>query len=257
MKHFRAKTIATTSIAAGGAALMFFFDPSRSKKRRTLVRDKAAKFARHGASSLAKAGRDLSHRTHGVIAETRSRVFCVSSSDEVVLSERIRSKLGRLTSYPIVIEVSMTGGDATLRGDVLESELDPLLSGIRDVPGVRKVRNELRAHKTTEGVPGLQGSQRNSGDSRVLQTWTTPGARMFVGLAGSALTLYGARKRGALAKLAGTVGIGLLGGELASIATTKRIQESQPGNTTSKIPASPQSIEQEPFEIAAKHEEWK
>jgi hypothetical protein len=76
---------------------------------------------------------------------------------------------------------------------------------------------------------------------------------MLAGLAGTGLTLYGTRKQGLFARLAGTVGLALLGGELVSIANTK----SPSSHTKPKSPTSPQSTEQEPFELAAKHEEWK
>ena len=250
--------IAATSVAAAGAgaALMFFFDPARGKRRRALVRDKAAKVARESSRSFLRATRDLGHRTQGVVAETRSQILPGPASDDVVLVERIHSKLGRIVSHPSAIDVVASNGSVTLRGDVLEAEVRDLVSRVSSIRGVVATRNELRSHAKAEGVPRLQGLNNGRERTDTRGIWATPGTRMLVGFAGGALSFYGARKRGPLAKLFEIVGLGLLGGELTAIGLSRVSRTSTKGNGRGNIlPASPLSNSDQ--ERIAKHEEWK
>ena len=48
-------------------------------------------------------------------------------------------------------------GDVTLRGPVLDTEIDGLLHAVRAVPGVRAVLNQLELHSRPGNIPGLQG----------------------------------------------------------------------------------------------------
>jgi osmotically-inducible protein OsmY len=54
------------------------------------------------------------------------------------------------------IDVVAEQGRVTLRGSVLSSELDDVLSTARKVRGVERVDNQLDVHATPGGVPGLQ-----------------------------------------------------------------------------------------------------
>ena len=210
--------IAATSIAAAGAgaALMFFLDPNRGRARRAEVQNKTTRIARKTRQSLAMATRDLGHRAQGMLAESWSRISNERESDNAVLVERVRSKMGRSVTYPGAIDVWASNGTVGLRGDVLQSELDDLLSSIRSVRGVKDVRSQLRTHSNSEGVPGFQGRDDGAQKPGMLETWRTPGSRMLVGATGGLLTLYGAKKGGPLGKVLGVVGLGLLSSELAT-----------------------------------------
>lgn len=204
------KFLTTSASAAGiGAAAMFFLDPDRGNRRRALVRDKTAGAATRTGRLFRKASRDLEHRAEGAIAEARSRLK-PEWVDDAVLVERIRSKMGRAVSHPGAIDVSVSSGCATLRGDVLQSELSDLMSTLYSLPGVRHVRNKLRAHSNDTTFSTLQGGRRDHHANH------TPRVRLAVGATGGAMAVYGMKRRGTLGKVLGTVGASLLGSEVAN-----------------------------------------
>ena len=142
-----------------GAGLMFLLDPARGARRRALVRDKAVR-ARHKLSDgFGATTRDLGNRARGTLAGFRSRWRQEDVGDEI-LHERIRSAVGRVVSHPGAIEVDVVGGRVTLRGSVLEQELDDLLDAVRRVRGASDVTNELEVHPSADNVPSLQGGGR-------------------------------------------------------------------------------------------------
>src|SRR6185437_6939960 len=108
---------------------MFMLDPSRGKRRRGLVRDKALAAARGVYRGMGKTARDLEHRAYGLAAETKSKIKHEAIIDDVLIA-RIRSKLGRLVSHPHEIEVSASGGVARLSGRVHLKEVVELLEGV-------------------------------------------------------------------------------------------------------------------------------
>jgi len=195
---------------------MFLLDPDQGNRRRAFVRDKAIGVARVTGRSLRKASRDLSNRTRGVIAETRSRISPDSGSDDEILAERVRSKIGRIVSHPAAIQVSANNGTVTLRGDALQSEVRDLMSRVYSIRDVRDVRNELHTHASSAGISNLQGQQREMPQSFLPRTLRAPGTRMLLGASGGALAVYGATSRNTLGKILATAGLALLTGEIAT-----------------------------------------
>jgi len=99
----------------------------------------------------------------------------------------------------------------TLRGPILEHELEGLLDCVADVAGVSQVRNELEPHRTAQGTPGLQGGVHRPGHRfELLQRSWSPSARLFAGLGGAAALLYCLKRRDVLSATVGTTGFGLL-----------------------------------------------
>ncbi len=82
-----------------GTGLMYLFDPDRGKRRRALLRDKVVWAKQKSAEEIETTARDLSNRASGIAASIRSR-FTSDEADDVVLVERVRSKLGRIVSHP-------------------------------------------------------------------------------------------------------------------------------------------------------------
>jgi osmotically-inducible protein OsmY len=140
----------------GGAGLMYLLDPDRGARRRALVRDQAARAKHKLEEGLDATARDLGNRARGTVAELRSR-FRREMVDDAILHERVRSEIGHAVSHPSAIDVSVSDGRVTLKGPVLEHELDDLLRAVGRVRGVSEVRNELEVHREAEGVPSLQG----------------------------------------------------------------------------------------------------
>lgn len=197
-----------------GAALMYFLDPERGRRRRAKARDQLAR-ARHVAvDGLGATGRDLRYRTAGVLAragsECRYRIAGERVSD-VVLVERVRSRIGRAVTHPSEIEVTADRGRVTLTGPVLASEVHELLAAVRGVHGVRGVENRLQARRQPGHMPGLQGAGRaRSRRPGPLQRNWSPATRTAAAAGGAALALYGLGRGGATGLAAGAAGTALL-----------------------------------------------
>jgi uncharacterized membrane protein len=184
--------------AGVGAGIMYLLDPDRGRRRRALVRDKVVRGVHALGDALDTTSRDLRNRTRGVIAELRPRRDTGPVSD-VVLEERVRSALGGPVRHPRSIGVTVRDGRVTLRGPVLADEVPVLLRRVSAVSGVTEVDNQLDVHATAADVPGLQGEGRRgrAGDQfELLQSQWSPTARLFMGLAGGALTALGLRRHG-------------------------------------------------------------
>jgi uncharacterized membrane protein len=198
-----------TAFSLGGAA-MYLFDPDRGRRRRALIRDKLRHSAHRVESAISVTSSDLQNRAEGIRAAVR-QLFAKETPDDQILVARVRSKIGRVVSHPSALEVSADNGVVRLRGPILEHEVENLLESVSDVAGVSHVRNELEAHRTAQGVPGLQGGVHRPGHKfELLQKNWSPSARLFAGLGGAAALLYCSRRRDPLGLAVGTTGFGLL-----------------------------------------------
>ena len=190
-----------------GAGLMYIFDPDRGRRRRATARDAAHHLANAFDDAVGKTSRDLSNRARGLASELNSIFRCEEADDDVV-TERIRSKLGRAVSHPHAIQVAVNQGRVTLSGQILPSEVDQLLKRVWSVRGVTGVENRLEAHERAGGVSSLQGGTPHTGETpELMQSNWSPGIRFLVGIGGGALTLYGARRKDIISA---TVGLGLI-----------------------------------------------
>lgn len=179
-----------------GAALLaagvtYLLDPDSGRRRRAWLRDQLTSAGREAGDFFAKAGRDARNRAKGAYSESRARLRR-GTSDEAVLSERVRARLGRLCSHASVIQVTCEGGLVRLSGDILQEELDQVLRGVRRIHGVTEVVNELNVHTEPDNISALQGEQR-------MAAWRwAPAPRVLVGGAGLALLTAGLASRRAV-----------------------------------------------------------
>ncbi len=195
---------------AVGARCMYMLDPDRGRRRRAMARDKVVLAVHHAERTLDKGVRDLANRLQGLIA-TASSLFNLEPVDDVTLAERVRTRLGRAVSYPSAIDVAVQDGVVILSGPVLEHELPNLLWAVRSVGGVAAVEDQLSTHRSTEGVPGLQGPGRMRGaDFELLREEWAPATRLVVGSAGGLLLAAGAWKRGLGGAALGAAGLSLI-----------------------------------------------
>jgi osmotically-inducible protein OsmY len=139
-----------------GAALMYLFDPERGNRRRALLRDKVLHVAHSTGEKVDVKSRDAANRLHGLFARTKSLVTRERVPD-ILLAERVRSRMGHVVSHPGSIEVSVQNGRVTLSGPALARELDPLLCEVERMRGVAGVENKLDVHEESGSVPALQG----------------------------------------------------------------------------------------------------
>lgn len=192
-----------------GAGLMYLLDPDRGNSRRALIRDQAIGRADAAFDGLDVATRDLTQRVQGLVSEFQARVSPVEVTDDILV-QRVRSKLGRWVSHPRVIIVEANEGRVMLRGPILQREVQPLLTVIRTVPGVREVINELEIHERPENVPSLQGGVPRMEVPELQQGQWAPGVRLLVGTGGGLLALWGLGRKGFLGSIAGLAGAGLM-----------------------------------------------
>jgi hypothetical protein len=184
------------TLAAAGAGLMYLLDPDGGRRRRARMRDQLVRAAHRTGDAVDATSRDVGNRARGVVAELRSRLVNVEVSDGV-LHERVRARIGSVVGHAGAIEAAVVDGRVSLRGPVLADDVDRLVRRVRSVPGVREVINQLDVHDEPGGVPGLQGQPRSSRGGEVfelLQTRWSPSARLFAGLAGAVMVLWGVRR---------------------------------------------------------------
>ena len=187
--------VALLGAAGVGAALAYYLDPDRGARRRNMMRDKLVHTRAQAGDAIATTARDLKNRARGLVAETRSR-FASHEADDPVLVARIRTALGRVASHPRAIEVTAEDGRVTLSGVALRSEAEKILDAARGVPGVSDVYDQLELHETAEGIPALQGGVHREPRPELAQEHWAPGTRLVMGAAGSAVALWGLRRKG-------------------------------------------------------------
>ncbi|HWP45421.1 MAG TPA: SRPBCC family protein [Blastocatellia bacterium] len=193
-----------------GAGLMYLFDPERGRRRRARVRDKMAHAINKTGNAIDVTSRDIRNRARGILAQAGSLIKEERVSDEVLV-QRVRSKMGRIVSHPHSIQVTADNGRVTLRGPILEREVNDLLKCVTSLRGVSSVDNQLEPHAQSGHVPGLQGGVTRPGEPfELMQSNWSPSARLLAGTAGGALALYGARRGGVSGAAASALGIGLL-----------------------------------------------
>jgi uncharacterized membrane protein len=190
-----------------GAGLMYLFDPDRGKRRRSRIRDEVVHLRHEAEHAAGKVSRDLSNRVMGSFAEVGT-IFECQEVDDSVLTERVRSRLGRAVSHPHAIHVEAEQGCVTLQGDILAREAESLMQQLYRVRGVKKIENRLHGHEHPDHIPSLQGGAAPMPRVRSSK-WPTkaPATRFLMGVGGGAMTMYGARRKDPWSLF---IGLGLL-----------------------------------------------
>jgi len=201
-----------TTLLAGlglGAGWMYLFDPEQGRRRRALLADQATSLVNDANDWLDKAWRDLEHRAEGQLAEITS-MFAPAREEvpDELLVRRVRAKLGHYTSHPRSIEVAAHDGRVTLEGPILADELQPVVSAVSSVRGVKHVENRLEAHSTGD-ISALQGGRRPGGTIGLMEANWAPATRLLAGATGGLLMLNCMSRRTLGSMLTGTVGMGL------------------------------------------------
>jgi uncharacterized membrane protein len=230
-----------------GMLSTYFLDPQRGRRRRALLRDKVLHLGREGMEAFELGFRDLAHRLKGMAFEARSS-FRSEAVDDEILAQRVRSKLGRAVSHPHALQVSAEKGRVLLRGLILEREVEPLLSHVRKVRGLREIETQLETHSSPENIPMLQGGHERLGQRPdILQTKWAPATRLIVGSAGLILISVGVLRRGSLGALSSLLGTFALARSLTNLDGRHLLEEAagrspQTIHKTSHIDAPVQEV---------------
>lgn len=205
-----------------GLAVMYLADPGRGRRRRHLIRDRVVHTAHRVGDGLGTTMRDIKHRGSGLVAEAGSLVKSDRAPDAVI-EARARSSMGRYCSHPRAVNVEVEDGRVFLTGQILEAELDDVLSAVEGSRGVLSVAHDLEVFDTAGNVPSLQGGRSRDGARfELLQKNWTPAARLLAVLTGGAMTMYGARRRDPIGATLAVAGAGLLA-RAATNLETKRL----------------------------------
>jgi hypothetical protein len=227
-----------------GAAGMYLFDPERGNRRRAQLRDQMNGAMNSKKQSVNVMYRDFVNRSQGVYCDMKTMFEPGDAPDETIV-ERVRSQMGRWATHPSSIEVTCEEGNITLRGLILNDEVQSLIQNARRIKGVRTVNNELEVHDQSENIPGLQGVGHMPQSDR----WS-PATCLVMGTVGLVMTLSGAAKRGGVGGLMTIAGLGLVtksfnDTENRFAPTRQRVQEgrgSEPEGTLPDMEANTQMI---------------
>lgn len=193
-----------------GTGLMFLLDPDRGKRRRAMLRDKCVWSARKTSDAAQITARDIRNRAQGIASGIQS-TFKSEPVDDAKLTDRVRSKLGRVVSHPHAIGVDARDGVVTLSGPILSEEEPYLLACVNRVSGVSEVINNLEPHAAADNYPALQGGRERRGSRfEFLQNNWSPAARFVAGALGGALAAYGGKRRDPLGAGLGAAGLLLM-----------------------------------------------
>ena len=129
-------------VLAAGAAAMYYMDPERGAQRRNECSQKMLSAFNRMFRKLDGLGKDVWNRTQGLAHEAKSHTTR-EQVDDRVLTERIRSEIGRCVANAGAIDVVSTDGTVIVSGYVQRSEHDPLLKCIWGVRGVNQLINRL------------------------------------------------------------------------------------------------------------------
>jgi hypothetical protein len=139
-----------------GAGAMYYLDPEQGRRRRALVAARVDSMSHDARDYLEGKRKRTADRVRGLFAAVRGRMNSAMPIDEQ-LNAQIRSRLGRVVSYPHAIETYVTQGRVQLRGAILADEFNPLMAEIWTLRGVTAIDSQLSQHAEPGNAPGLQG----------------------------------------------------------------------------------------------------
>lgn len=125
------------------------------RRRRAILRDKSASFARDAAGMATRRARDLRHRLRGLVYDAKARLSQEEVPDDILV-ERVRAQLGRPVSHPRAIDVRAQDGCVILAGPILADEAEDLIRQVSRIAGVRSIESALDLYDEPGNVPALQ-----------------------------------------------------------------------------------------------------
>ena len=131
------------TVFAAGAAAMYFLDPVAGRRRRALSRDKTLAAGRDLQDSAREAGRRVSNRAKGAMAEAEAAIDDAPVSDGK-LEAQIRSRLGHMVARPGDIDVAVNDGHVVLSGTASEEEVASVTRELAGLNGVLDVENRMQ-----------------------------------------------------------------------------------------------------------------
>jgi osmotically-inducible protein OsmY len=131
-----------------GAAIAYLYDPVSGAGRRASLRDRTLSELRTTRERAEGKSRHLSNLAKGAMSELASPGPDDLAPDDTKIAGRIRSEVFGAADVPKDrIALTVVDGVAELRGELdSDEEIRAIGERVSYVPGVREVRNLMRAH---------------------------------------------------------------------------------------------------------------
>lgn len=187
----RRKLTLLASLGAGVVA-MYSFDPVSGRRRRAVMQGRLTHAMHRGLHAVDVIMRDMQNRAVGIEASLRSRLFKSDVPDDLVLCERVRSKLGRIVSHPHALQVETHNGRVSLSGPVFKDEAPQLLQAVGSLRGVKSITDRLELYNHDNIPLALRGGRSRPGiRPQLLQHNWAPATRTLMGVLGASALLFG------------------------------------------------------------------
>jgi osmotically-inducible protein OsmY len=142
----KGKALAFLGGVGVGALAMYFLDPTSGNSRRSVVRTKVVTTGRETGKAVQGRARAMASRAKSLAERSLARFDTTAPSDDV-LSQRVRTALGRVISHPRMINISAQAGVVTLNGTVSEEEAQGLSATVRSVEGVKDLVDQTEVRE--------------------------------------------------------------------------------------------------------------
>jgi uncharacterized membrane protein len=187
-------------------AAAYFLDRENGRDRRERFARKAKHLAKAMVDETALGVRDSQHRLFGTAREAWL-AFRHEHLDDRVLVERIRSRMGRIVSHPHKIHVASDEGTVTLWGQLPPREAGTLIHTVTGMRGVKEIRDHIELREATVEPNTERDALRDA------KEWTrlgwSPWQRLLARVAGTAIAVYGWRRRDNVGAALSFIGTGL------------------------------------------------
>jgi BON domain-containing protein len=200
------KTMATFITGSmAGAAVTFLADPTLGRRRRALLRDAVMHDSKILARAIIISGRDTVQRAKGILEQVKD-TFTPEEVDDAVLTDRIRTEIGRVCSHPNV-EVIVEDRRVTLQGPVVAHERRPILRAARSVKGVCGINDRMEPYIPLPTMPTQASKQRQLD---IMQRHWSPATRVLAGIVGGSMTASGIKSGTFTGSISAAAGLVLL-----------------------------------------------
>ena len=191
---------------AGAAAAAYFLDRRHGPERRARLSRHAQIVGSAAVDGITLGLRDGGHRMLGKARQLWFREHA-GHVDDRVLTERIRSRMGRILSHPHRVQVICDKGVVTLWGEAPQDEVLDLTRAVSAMAGVKEVLDHIELHESAPG-PGPEHDALLTARHAIRLNWH-PWQKLLATAAGAALTLYGWRRKDKLGAALSLMGSGL------------------------------------------------
>ncbi len=192
-----------TGLIAGlaiGGGMMYLLDPQLGLRRRAILKDRSVRLSKNAGRAIGEASRQVEsgyrRATESTAVAVGTLKRLMNGGDRVgdaLLEDRMRECIGRHSSHPSAIAVSVRDGRATLTGPVLAREVREVLQCASAIRGVVAVDNRLEVHAEAGDVPGLQGEPHRRGLRRFWEA--SPALRLATSATAAGLMALAAGRR--------------------------------------------------------------